>query len=84
MIARNLRNSPLRALPIAMSILAIAIVWPQMIHPASHAGTDWNDFVRGGVFGLAIGMLLITLMCQLRARRKEDGNSTETSPGPRP
>ena len=70
MIARNSQNSQLRALPIAMSILAVAIAWPQIIHPASHTGTDWNDFVRGGVFGLAIGLLLMTVINLRRERSR--------------
>lgn len=82
MIIRNHRNQPLRALPIAVSILAIAIMWPQIIHPASHLGTDWNDFIRGAVFGFAIGLLLLVIGAEAMQRRNH--GSTQTDPAPRP
>jgi hypothetical protein len=65
----------MRAIPIAMSFLAISVVWPQIIHPASHVGVDWSDFVRGAIFGLAIGIVLITAIHRRRAP-----DSTGTSP----
>jgi len=63
MILRNLKNSPEKMIPVAMSlivvglsILAIGITWPRFAPPLPHAGTDWNDFARGFLYGLAIAL----------------------------
>jgi len=80
MIIWDKRNQPLRALPVAMSILAIAIAWPQIVHPASHLGTDWSDFVRGAVFGLAIGLLLMAIGAEAMRRRTHGSKGTGSSP----
>ena len=55
----NRRNNPIVTLPIAMMFLVIGILWPRIIHTVSYAGRNWDDFLRGGIFGLAIGMLLM-------------------------
>lgn len=81
MILWNKRNQPLRALPIAMSILAIAIAWPRIVHSAAHLGTDWNDFIRGAVFGLAIGLMLSAIAAEVWRRRTH--GSTQTGSAPR-
>lgn len=62
MILRKLKNCPERMVPVAMamvvvglSILGIAIAWPHFSPSLpSHSGTDWNDFARGFLYGLAI------------------------------
>jgi hypothetical protein len=56
-------------LPIGMIFLVIGILWPKIIHTASYAGQNWDDFVRREVFGLAIGMLLMTVI-RLRCQRR--------------
>jgi hypothetical protein len=63
MILRNLQNSPEKMIPVAMSmivvglsILIIGITWPHFSPPVPHAGTDWNDFARGFLYGLAIAL----------------------------
>jgi len=68
-----------------MSFLAISVVWPRLIHPASHMGTDWSDFVRGAIFGFAIGLLLMMASGMAAQRRRDEGHeSTETDPAPHP
>jgi hypothetical protein len=75
----NRRNNPIVILPIAMMFLVIGILWPRIIHTASHDGQNWDDFLRGGVFGLAIGMLLLTVIRLYRqCRSGQSRNSTET------
>ena len=63
MILRNLQNTPEKMIPVAMafvvvglSILIIGITWPKFIPPVAHTGTDWNDFFRGLLLGIAIAM----------------------------
>ena len=74
MYNKTANNHPLRALPIAMSILAVGVAWPQIIHPA-HLATDWNDLFRGGVFGFAIGLMLLIIARLLDAQRSRRGGS---------
>jgi len=69
MILRNLQKSPEKMIPVAMafivvgmSILAIGITWPRFSPPVPHMGTDWNDFFRGLMFGLAIAMEVVGLV----------------------
>ncbi len=61
MILRILHNAPAKATPVAMvlivvglSLILIALAWPTFSPSVSHIGTDWNDFARGFLFGLAI------------------------------
>ena len=80
----NRRNAS-RTLPIATIILAIAIIWPKLIHTSSHLGHNGDDILRGAVFVLAIGMLLMTGINMLRQRLSgQSRNSTETSHDPQP
>jgi hypothetical protein len=58
----NRQKNPNATLPIATIFLAVAVLWPHIIHASSHLGTNWNDVLRGGVMGLAIGMLLMTVV----------------------
>jgi len=62
-ILRNLKNCPEKMIPVAMSlivvglsILAIGIAWPRFSPSIPHIGTDWNDFARGFLYGLAIAL----------------------------
>jgi hypothetical protein len=81
----NRRKNPNATLPIATIFLAIAVLWPHIIHPSSHLGTDWNDFLRGGIMGLAIGMLLMTVirMCR-QGCGQQSQDPTENGSSPRP
>jgi hypothetical protein len=61
MILRRLQISPEKMIPVAMaliavglSLLTIGIAWPRFSLSLTHAGTDWNDFIRGFIFGIAI------------------------------
>jgi predicted acyltransferase len=61
MTLRNLKNHPEKMIPVAMalivvgiSILVIGIAWPRFSPSVPHVGTNWNDFFRGFMYGLAI------------------------------
>jgi hypothetical protein len=63
MILRVFNDDPKRMIPVAMalvvmglSMVTIGINWPQSSLPPVHAGTDWNDFFRGAMFGIAIAL----------------------------
>jgi hypothetical protein len=79
------RQNYSKTLPIATIFLAIAIIWPRLIHSSSHLGHNWDDILRGAVFGLAIGMFLMTGIHMRRQRRgSQSPNSTKTSRDPQP
>jgi uncharacterized membrane protein YidH (DUF202 family) len=61
MILRKLESNPakmtsvaLAFIAIGLSLLTIGIAWPRFSPTLPHAGTDWNDFFRGVIFGIAI------------------------------
>ena len=79
----NRRNKPIVILPIAMMFLIIGILWPKLIHSSSHLVYSGDDFMRGAVLGLSIGMLLMTVITMYRQRRRgENREATKTSHDP--
>jgi len=61
MILRKLENSPEKKIPVAMALIVvglsmtvIGISWFRFAPSMPHSGTDWNDFFRGVIFGVAI------------------------------
>ena len=61
MILRKLQNDPAKMTSMAMafiaiglSLITIGITWPKVSPLLVRAGTDWNDFVHGAIFGFAI------------------------------
>jgi hypothetical protein len=79
----NRRNNSIVTLPIATIFLAIAIVWPKLIHSPAHLGHNSDDILRGAIFGLAIGMLLMTGINMRRQRRcgqRREATKTDISP----
>lgn len=39
---------------VGLSLITIGTSWPRISTTLPHAGTDWNDFFRGAIFGMAI------------------------------
>ncbi|MGA3102654.1 MAG: hypothetical protein ABSD61_12395 [Terracidiphilus sp.] len=81
MILRKLQESPEKAIPAAMalivvglSLITIGVTWPRISPPLPHLGTDWNDFFRGAVFGLAIvlGTAGVALAAKAAAAKKHN------------
>jgi hypothetical protein len=80
MILRRLENSPEKIIPVAMafivvglSLLTIGITWLRVSPSIPHLGTDWNDFFRGMIFGIAIvleiaGVVLATKAAAAKKR----------------
>jgi hypothetical protein len=61
MILRKIQNDPAKMtstamafIAIGLSLITIGIIWPKTSPLLIHAGTDWNDFVRGVILGIAI------------------------------
>jgi hypothetical protein len=61
MILRKIQNDPAKMtstamafIAIGLSLITIGITWPKTSPLLIHAGTDWNDFVRGAILGFAI------------------------------
>jgi len=74
MILSKLQNSPEKMIPIAMALIAVGmamttvgIVWPRLSPSLPHPGTDWNDFFRGVVFGIAIVLEIAGLVIAVQA-----------------
>ncbi len=55
-------------LPLANAFLILGILWPYIYHPATHAGREWSDALRGLVLGLSIGINLMAVW-----RRRQSG-----------
>ena len=61
MILSKLQSSPQKTVPLAMALLTtglmlltFGIAWPRLSYPAAHLGHEWNDFLRGFLFGISI------------------------------
>lgn len=61
MLLRKLQNSPEKMVPVAMALIAvglslttISITWHPSSPPLPHTGTDWSQFARGLIMGIAI------------------------------
>lgn len=60
MILGKLQNDPARLTSLATTMIAvglsmtvIGIAWPRHSPPMPHPGTNWSDFFRGVIFGVA-------------------------------
>jgi hypothetical protein len=74
MILRVLKRDPEKMIPVAMALViaGLAIVmlgvnWPRLSASAPHPGTDWNDFVRGVIFGFGIALEIAGVALAARA-----------------
>jgi hypothetical protein len=68
------RTRHLKALmPIGMLCLAVAIMWPNFIHPSSQAGKNWMEGLRGMLFGISIALNLGWVWLANRQRHCRQG-----------
>jgi len=81
-ILRILNNAPEKAVPVAMallvtglSLLTIGITWPPHLALLQGAGDDWNDFLRGAFFGLAITLEIFGVVLAASAAAQKKRNS---------
>jgi drug/metabolite transporter (DMT)-like permease len=65
----NFKKNPIAPLPSAVLFLMIAICWPKNFYPSIHFSPDWNDFLRGLFFGLAISFFAL-MAIHLHHRRR--------------
>jgi hypothetical protein len=49
----------------------IGISWPRISPPLPHAGTDWNDFFRGVLFGIAIVLEIVGVVLAAKAAARK-------------
>ncbi|MDT4898479.1 MAG: hypothetical protein QOH25_3556 [Acidobacteriota bacterium] len=52
-----------------MACLALANIWPRFFHFEASLGTDWVDAIRGFLYGLGIGLNLLTVLLNRRQRQ---------------
>lgn len=71
MILRNRMNAkaPQAIMSIGMLCLILALVRPRFLHLATNLGPDWTDGLRGLLFGLSIGLNLVSVSLSARQRR---------------
>jgi hypothetical protein len=88
MILRKLNNSPEKQIPVAMMfisvgmmLLVLGITWHKPLGSA-HSGTDWSDFLRGFLLGLAIVFEIAGLVIALAAARAKKAKETDPAPQP--
>ena len=90
MFLRRLENSPEKMIPAAMalivvglSLLTIGITWLRVSPSIPHLGTDWNDFFRGMIFGIAIvleiaGVVLATKAAAAKNRKAQQNPAADS------
>jgi hypothetical protein len=80
MILSKLEPSPEKRIPVAMALIvvglsmtAIGINWSRFASSAPHVGTDWNDFFRGAIFGVAIVLEIagVAIAASATAKKRE-------------
>ena len=54
-------KDPTTIMRIGMACLLIALLWPRFVHATGGLSPDWIDGIRGMLFGVAIGMNLLSL-----------------------
>ena len=64
-------KNPQALIPIGMTFLVIAILFPTFAHASGKLSQDWFDGIRGLLYGLAIGFNLVAAVGKARARRIE-------------
>ena len=68
---RNRLQDPKAMRSMGAALLAIAIVWPMLFHPAAGVALNLIHGVRGMLFGLSIALNLLAF--RLTARRRSCG-----------
>ena len=83
MIFRKLEESPKKMVQVAMALIVVGLSlstignnWPRTSAPLPHAGTDWNDFFRGVLFGIAIVLEIAGVALAARAAATKKRNVT--------
>ena len=72
MIFRKRLNDPKHMMLIGVSCLALANIWPRFLHLTFNFGPDFIDAIRGLLYGLGIGLTLLSARLNSRKRRCEE------------
>ncbi len=75
MIFRDRLKNHKALMMLGMVFLIIANLWPRFIHLVVDLSPDWIDATHGMLYGLAIGLLLLSVRLNCRQRRG-GGNSS--------
>jgi hypothetical protein len=77
-ILSKLENSPEKKIPVAMALIVaglsmtvISISWSRLAPSAPHLGTDWSDFFRGAILGVAIVLEIAGVAIVASAAKKK-------------
>lgn len=68
MLLEHARRSPRLLIVVGMGVLALAESWPRMLPIGRGLSPDWTDGIRGALFGIAIGLLLLAAWINGRRR----------------
>jgi len=69
MIFPNRLKQPQALISLGMLFLVIALAWPRYIHLTGGLDPGWIDAVRGLLFGVSIGINLMSVGLAARQRR---------------
>lgn len=82
MILRKLEESPEKMVPVSMALVVVGLSFltigntlPRISAPLLHAGTNWNDFFRGAIFGVAIVLEIAGVAIAAKAAALKRRNS---------
>jgi UDP-N-acetylmuramyl pentapeptide phosphotransferase/UDP-N-acetylglucosamine-1-phosphate transferase len=70
MIDVNRLKNPKLSIPLSMMFLVTALVWPAHLHLAANLSPNWTDGLRGLLFGISIGIGLVSAILAARQRRR--------------
>jgi hypothetical protein len=68
MLIKNGRKNPAALLTIGLSCLVLGVLWPEIAPHTTSIGLNTSHFIRGVLFGLSIGMNLMSLVIARRQR----------------
>ncbi len=90
MLLKKLKESPQKMLRfgtmmISVGLMSIALgcLWPRLPFFA-HLWPNWNDFLRGFVYGFGITLEIAGLVINATAAANRCKNTIKTDPAPRP
>lgn len=62
-------KDPKHMMLMGVSCVALANIWPRFLHLTFNLGPDFIDAVRGLLYGLGIGLMLLSVRLKSRQQR---------------